>query len=152
MLRFVRKLFESKPRLKISHPVLGDLHLEQGAKGPYWMRESHEDGDLSLSVDTEGEAPPTEAQANFFRWIIADLESIYQLLAADLASRHLEMQRKPVEADWHETFHLAGISIPLHGDRQAPWDITFDCLTDSSGNLYTCFFEHGQLAHVAVDT
>ena len=152
MLRFVRKLFESKPKLKLTHPVLGELQLEQGAKGPYWLREAYVDGDLSLSVDTDGEAPPTEAQVEFFRWVYSDLEAIFQQVAPKVSLRHQDMQRKPVESDWHKTFRLVGISVPLHGDKHATWDITFECLTDNSGNLYTCHFERGMLAHVSVDT
>ena len=152
MLRFVRKLFESKPQTKITHPVLGELQLEQGAKGPYWLREAYVDGDLSLSVDTVGEAPPTEAQAEFFRWVNGNLEAIFQQVAPSLSARHQDMQRKPVDSDWHKTFRLVGISVPLEGSRLAPWDITFECVTDNSGNLYTCYFESGTLAHVSVDT
>lgn len=33
MLKFIRKLFESKPKIKLTHPILGELQLEQGAKG-----------------------------------------------------------------------------------------------------------------------
>jgi hypothetical protein len=34
MLKFVRTLFESKSRARVAHPVLGELQLQNGAKGP----------------------------------------------------------------------------------------------------------------------
>ena len=152
MLKFVRALFESKPKARIAHPVLGELELHQGAKGPYWLREAYHDGELTLCVDTIGEAPPTEAQAEFFRRTTEGLESIYQTVATELALRHEGMQRKPVATDWRQTFRLASLDVPLDGNSHLPWDITFECLTDNSGNLYTCHFENGLLAHISVDT
>ena len=152
MLRFLRKLIQSKPRPKLSHPILGELQLEQGAKGPYWLREAYHEGELTISVDTVEEAAPSQAQVEFFQWATGDLESIYLSVASELTSQHNKMQGKPVQADWRQTFRLAGLGIPHEGNKQLPWDITFECLTDGSGNLYTCYFENGTLAHVSIDT
>lgn len=152
MFKFIRRLFESKPTIKIVHSILGDLQLEQGAKGPYWLREAYHDGDLTLCVDTVGEALPSDAQVEFFRWVTGNLGTIYHSVAPNLASRHQDMQRKPVSDDWQKTFRLASFDVPLEGNRQLPWDLTFECLTDNSGNLYTCHFEDGSLVHVSVDT
>ena len=152
MLQFIRRLIESKAKITITHPILGELQLEQGAKGPYWLREAYHDRELNLSVDTVGEAAPSDAQAEFFQWVNNDLEVIYKAAASELATRHQGMQRKPVQVDWRLTFRLVGISVPLQGSKQLPWDVTFECLTDNSGNLYTCYFEKGSLAHVSVDT
>ena len=152
MLNFIRALFKTKPRVWIEHAVLGRLELQQGAKGPYWLREAYHPGELTLCVDTVDEAPPTEAQADFFRWVTEGVDRIYQLAAHELALRHEAMQRKPVSAEWRQTFRLASLDVPLEGNRQLPWEVTFECLTDNSGNLYTCHFESGSLAHVSVDT
>lgn len=152
MLKFIRGLFESKPKIKIVHPILGELQLEKGAKGPYWLREAYRDGELTLCVDTIGEVPPSDTQAEFFLWVTESLESIYRTVAPDLALRHQGMQRKPVNADWQKTFRLASFDVPLEGNKQLTWDLTFECLTDNSGNLYTCHFENGSLVHVTVDT
>jgi hypothetical protein len=152
MLQFIRGLFASRPKIKFVHPILGALQLEQGAKGPYWLREAYHDGELTLSIDTIGETTPSDSQADFVQWVNSDLEGIYQSVASELALRHQGMQRKPVQANWHQTFRLAGIGVPLDGNKQLPWDVTFECLTGSSGNLYTCHFENGSLAHVSIDT
>ncbi|HXU92986.1 MAG TPA: hypothetical protein VFP33_04955 [Gallionella sp.] len=152
MLKFIRGLFESKPKIKIAHPILGELQLEQGAKSPYWLREAYHDGELTFCVDTVGEDLPSDAQAKFFLWVTESLESIYQEVASDLAVQHQGMQRKPVNANWRQTFRLASFDVPLEGDKRLPWELTFECLTDNSGNLYTCHFENGSLAHVSVDT
>jgi hypothetical protein len=152
MLKFIRGLFESKPKIKIVHSILGELQLEKGVKGPYWLGEAYRDGELTLCVDTIDEVPPSDAQAEFFLWVTENLESIYRTVAPDLASRHQEMQRKPVNADWQKTFRLASFDIPLEGNKQFPWELTFECVTDNSGNLYTCHFENGLLVYVTVDT
>ena len=152
MLQLIRGLFTSKPKIKLAHPILGDLQLEHGAKGPYWLREAYHDGELTLCIDTVGEAAPSASQTEFFQWVNRDLEAIYQAVAAELALQHQGMQRRPVQANWHQTFRLVGLDIPLEGNKQLPWDLTFECLTEMSGNLYTCHFENGSLAHVSVDT
>ena len=152
MLQFLHDLLVAKPKIKFKHPVLGELQLEQGARGPYWLREAHGDDELVVSVHTIGEALPTDAQAEFFQWVNNDLEAIYQSVAPELASRHQGMQGQPVQPRWHRTFRLAGVGIPLDGNRQFPWDLTFECLTGNSGHLYTCYFENGALVRVSVDT
>jgi hypothetical protein len=152
VLKFFRRLLEAKPKTKIVHPILGELELERGAKGPYWLREAYHDEELTLCVDTVGDLPPSEAQAEFFLWVTESLESIYLAVAPDLAVRHQGMQRKPVDADGRRTFRLASLDVPLEGNKRLAWEITFECLTDNSGNLYTCHFEGGSLAHVSVDT
>ncbi|MBY6213262.1 hypothetical protein KUV95_17070 [Microbulbifer agarilyticus] len=152
MLKFFRRIFEPKQRLELEHPILGKLQLEKGAAGPYWLREAYSDGELTICVDTIGEALPSESQVQFFQWVIGSIESIYQSVASELEVLHLNMQSKLVNPEWSRSFRLASFDVPLEGNRNLSWEITFECLTDNSGNLYTCHFENGALAHISVDT
>jgi hypothetical protein len=152
MLSKLRDLFKAKPKIKIEHPILGELHLEQGKNGPYWLREAYEDDQITLSIDTVDVAPPSDEQAEFFVWVTKNLASIYDTVSSEMETQHLGMHRKPVDADWRKTFQLAGFDVPLQGNRCLPWELTFECLTDDSGFLYTCHFENASLAHVSIDT
>ena len=58
------------------------------------------------------------------------------------------MQRKPVDAGLAQDLSLGGNQRPLRREQTSPWDITFECLTDNSGSLYTCYFRR-ELANVS---
>jgi len=152
MFHPLRKLIRPKPKVKFLHPVFGELLLEQGAKGPYWLHEALSDGDLAISIDTTGDEAPTGSQVSFYRQIIGDQDAAYRLVQAALASEHEKLQGRSAAIVWKETFRLAGIGVPLNGAMSNRWDMTFECLTDNCGFLYTCYFESGVLARIGVDT
>lgn len=134
------------------HPVFGDLLLEHGKKGPYWLNEACSDGDLTIAIDTVGQAEPSEAQVGFFRRVVGSPEDTFRRASVALARRHEEMHGKPVSSEWQQTFRLASIGVPLDGNALLPWEVTFECLTDNTGFLYTCHYENDQLVHVSLDT
>lgn len=152
MLQILRQLFSPQPRLKIQHEVFGLLLLEKGKAGPYWLREAYEDGEVTIAIDTVGNAEPTESQVNFYRDVVGALDATYARVSVELALEHQKMHRKSVSADWRQTFRLAGIDIPMDGNKSLPWEITFECLTERTGFLYTCHFENDKLVHVSIDT
>ncbi|AQQ66415.1 hypothetical protein Mag101_01200 [Microbulbifer agarilyticus] len=152
MFELLRNIFKPKKRRTIEHPVLGELQLEQGSKGTFWLREAYFDGELTICVDTVGEALPSDAQVKFYQWVMSSIESIYKTVAVELESLHHNMQSKAVDAEWKKSFRLAGFDVPLEGNRNLSWELTFECLTDNSGHLYTCHFENGTLADVSIDT
>lgn len=152
MLQILRQIFSPKPRLKIEHEIFGLLSLKKGKAGPYWLHEDDSDDDFAISIDTVGGAEPTESQVNFYRDVVFDIDATYDRVSKYLALEHQKMHRKPVAADWRQTFQIGGIHIPLDGNRLLPWEITFECLTDRTGFLYTCHFEIDEIVHVSIDT
>ena len=152
MLKVFRGLFKSKPRIRIDHPILGELQLEQGQSGPYWLREAFQDGDIAVSIDTVDEAPPSGEQVDFCSWVTENLASIYDTVSSEMVIQHLGMHRRPVDADWRKTFRIASFDVPIQGNKDLAWELTFECLTDGSGFLYTCHFKNASLVRISIDT
>lgn len=152
MLRFLCQFLPQRRKLTIQHDVLGVLWLEKGKAGPYWLHEANAGGEWAISIDTIGDAIPTESQVNFYRDVVVDIDATYDRVSKYLALEHQKMHRKPVAADWRQTFRLGGIHVPLDGNRLLPWEITFECLTDRTGFLYSCHFENDKLVHLSIDT
>jgi len=152
MFQPLRKLIRPTPRARLLHPVFGELLLEHGAYGPYWLHEALSDSDLAISIDTTGNEAPTDNQVTFYRQIVGDENAAYRLVEAALASEHEKIQGKNVAIDWKMAFRLVGIGVPLDGAMSNRWNVTFECLTDSCRFLYTCYFESGVLARIGVDT
>ena len=152
MLSHIRSLLSHKPKRTIAQSVFGEIQLEQGAKGPYWVNEAFGPSGIVVLIDTANGEPPSQAQAERFESILSSIGEIYASVSKELSVRHEQMRRKPVRDNWNETFALASVDIPLNGDVSLPWEITFECLTDKSGDLYTCHYENGAMVHVSVDT
>jgi hypothetical protein len=89
---------------------------------------------------------------NFFQELVGDEQSTYGRVRVRLCFEHERMHGESVRPDWRQTFRLAGIGVPLNGRELNPWDITYECLTDRTGYLYTCHFEDGVLRDVSIDT
>ncbi|AOW13128.1 hypothetical protein LPB72_07410 [Hydrogenophaga crassostreae] len=147
-----RGLLKSELRIGIDHPILGELQLEQGKNGSYWLSEAFQDDDITVSIDTVDVAPPSDEQVEFRVWVTENLASIYDSVSSEMDIQHLGMHRKPVEADWRKTFRFAGFDVPIQGKIGLPWELAFECLTDDSGFIYTCHFENTSLVHTSFDT
>lgn len=146
-------LFGSSPPVTLAHPVFGALTLDRGAGVPCWVHEVYEGEEgLAISIDTRNSEEPTQGQVEFFERITSDLDRAVQPLLPQLAVSHEEMHGKALPSDWRLAFKLAGMRVPLDGDANFDWDIAFECLTDNSRFLYTCYFEEGRLVHVSIDT
>jgi hypothetical protein len=152
VLRSLRQFLSPKQKQTIQHDVFGVLLLKKGKAGPYWLHEAYADDELAISIDAIGDAIPTEPQVKFYRDVVDDVDATYTRVSKYLARDHQKMHRKPVAADWRQTFRLGGIHIPQDGNRLLPWEITFECLTDRTGFLYTCHFENDVVVHVSIDT
>lgn len=140
------------PGPTIEHPTFGKLVLCQGAKGPYWLHESYTDDEVCISVDTCGVQPPTQQQEAFFSAIINDLDGAFAKMNALVAPEYENFLGRPLPSQWREAFRLASVGVPLDGDGNRDWDITFECITENKGFLFTCYFEYGAPTGLTVDT
>lgn len=139
--------------IRLDHPIFGIITLEKrGKKGFYWMHNAYEDDDISISIDSLDATPPTELQAEFFRKITLDPDMAFSRTAELIVPRHEQFFRRPFPAQWRSALRLCGAGIPLHGVETQPWDISFECLTDNSGHIFTCYFVNGCPSHVSLDT
>jgi hypothetical protein len=134
------------------HPVFGLITLEKGRHGPYWMHDAYRDDELSISIDTLDEVPPVEEQVEFYGRITHDSDRAFELAAPLVVSRYEHFFRHPFPEQWRSALRLCGVGVPLHGDETNPWDISFECLTDNTGHIFTCYFVNGCPSHVSLDT
>ncbi|HEY0725940.1 MAG TPA: hypothetical protein VGD41_18490 [Pyrinomonadaceae bacterium] len=144
--------FLKRKPISIEHPVFGLLTLAKGKNGPYWMHDAYAGDELAISIETVGDAPPTEQQTAFFRTIVSDPTATFQRAAGLLTPRYEQFFNRPLPEDWNAAFKLGGVGVPLGGVESNPWDVAFECLTNNSGFLFTCYFVDGRPGHVSVDT
>lgn len=152
MLKFLKRLFSGPPIPSLDHPVFGRLALDGGERGPYWMHDSYSDDDLSISIETVGEEPPSEAQIRFFKAVTGNWDAMFERVSADVVAKYQGYVRKPFPQHWRSALRPGGIGVPLAGDENNPWDVAFVCETDNLGFVFTCWFEGGKLNGVTVDT
>jgi hypothetical protein len=115
------------------------------------MHDAYEADELVVSIDTVGHARPTEAQAVFFNKIIDDPDGAFGRAAELLVPCYEEFTGRPFPRSWRHALKLCGVGVPLHGQDMHPWDMSFECLTDDSGHIFTCHFVDGRPARVSLD-
>lgn len=149
-MSFLKRLFGPKP--SIDHPVFGKLTLLRGKKAPFWMHDSYTDEDPAISIETVNEDPPSEEQVLFYQRITGDLDATFALVASDIVPMFEKWMKRPFPSNWRAAFHFAGVGIPLRGNPNNPWDLTFELHLENKGFLFNCYFENGRVVHVGVDT
>jgi hypothetical protein len=149
-MRFLRRLFGGRP--KLTHPVFGPvLFFDFGAKGSYWEAEREVEG-RTIAVIIEGdETGPTDDQVAFYRTAIGDLDALFQRVAGIIGPEYASWVGAPLPERWRDAFAFAGITIPRGGEDTGPWDVSFDCLADRAGHMFTVAFERGQPTTVTID-
>src|SRR5690606_34078873 len=141
IIKFFKRWVTGAPPVRFEHPVLGTGVLIDS----YWEMETSVQGkSFSLRVETEGSERPTAAQVNFFVRFSNDPELAFRLARTRLIPRYEQWIDAPFPESWNMAFEFVGMTVPLLGSEQYPWDLQFDCLTDSSGHLFTCYFENGE--------
>lgn len=144
-------LFRKLPR-RIEHPIFGEALLMVGKHGSYWEAEPEVGGKpFTVAIDVIEEQEPTEAQANFFRRFADNPDLAFQMASALLVPEYEKWVREPFPEDWHEGFAFTSMSVPLRGDDESPWDLSFECLKARGGHLFTCTFENGKPKELQVD-
>ena len=152
MLSRLRDLFRGAKAPTLSHPVFGEISLHRGKKGPYWMHEAYERGDLTISIESRTGEPPSEAQVHFYVALTTDWNATYERVSSLLVPRYEQFLRKPFPTEWQSALIPAGVGVPIDGSNDNPWDVTFECITDDLGYLLTCYFEGGSPSGVTLDT
>jgi hypothetical protein len=138
--------------ISLEHPTFGLITLEKGKKGSYWIHDAYEDDELSVSIDTLDDTPPTEPQAEFFSKITLDPDRAFSQAAELIIPRYEQFFGRAFPGQWRSALKLCGVGVPLHGAETHPWDISFECLTDNTGHIFTCYFVNGRPSHVSLDT
>ena len=134
------------------HLVFGKMLLFQAKKGAYWEAEPMLAGEpFSVAIETTGDAPPSDAQVHFYELLTSDPDATFARAKSLLVPEYEEWMKAPFPANWRTAFKFVGMSVPMDGDESNAWDLSFDCLTDKSGHMFTCYFEEGQAKYVTID-
>lgn len=154
MLERFKRLVGIKPRKEISHPTFGKLlFFELKAPGTsYWEGEVHVEGHpepVSLAI-VAGESGPTASQEEFFRLIASDFSSVVFRCSPILKADYEQWCNKPYPTEFLQEFKWVGLTIPRDGNDSNPWDISFDCASDTD-HQFTVYFENGKAATGSVD-
>jgi len=136
----------------IDHPVFGNLIFNQGAKGPYWIHETYDDDELCIAIDTIDVSPPSKEQENFYLEVKGSIDRYFDLCRPIIVPEYKRWFDKEFPSSWSKAFKLASLNIPLNGERKRDWEITFECITESTGFLFTCYFVKGEPSGITVDT
>jgi len=151
-MSFLSRLFFGNPPRRIEHPVFGEALLMSTKHGSYWEAETDVSGKpFTVAIETTGEQEPTQAQAEFFKKFTSDRNLAFNRASELLVPEYVKWAREPFPTDWRDGFVFTGMSVPLDGDDRNPWDLSFECLKDRDGHLFTCTFENGRPRELQVD-
>jgi hypothetical protein len=146
-----RMLFGASP-IRIEHPVFGKALLIRTKAGAYWEGEAIvEKKAVSVSVETKASEPPSMQQAEFFQRIARTSDDVFEFARPLLVKEYETWMREPFPSNWRDAFEFVGLTVPIDGDERQPWDISFDCVTDHRGHMFTCYVEEGRPSYVTID-
>ena len=90
-------------------------------------------------------------QVEFFQRFAHALDDAFEFARPLLVRANETWMREPVPANWREALECVGLTVPIDGDERQPWDISFDCLKDRDGHMFTCHIEDGRPSYVTID-
>jgi hypothetical protein len=119
--------------------------------GDYWEGELEVEG-LPEPVGVVVPAPatgPVEAQAEFCRAVLADLDGLFERCRSILAGPHEEWTGAPLPDACGDALVLVGLDLPAHGDATEPWAATH--FVEAANHYFTVSFDGGEARHVTVE-
>ena len=137
-----------------SHPYFRNL-VYFGSKTPdrsYWEAEVPVPGTgESVGATMHGtDQGPTDQEAAFCRWIVNDLDSVFEVCRTLIAPEYLKWANSGLPEDWRSEFKFEGFQVPANGDKFHDWDVTY--FVPHTGHWFTISFERGAPARVSVDS
>jgi hypothetical protein len=151
-MSFLRRLFSGRESKELQHPVFGKLLLIPARNGSYWEGEPVlEGGSIGLAIETIDSDSPSDAQVQFFQSTVTDLDATFNLAAPILVVEYEKWVRAKFPDQWRNAFRFSGMAVPLGGLPTNPWELSYECLTENSGKLFTCYFQEGKPTHVSID-
>jgi hypothetical protein len=135
----------------IHHPFFGRLMFtkSKSSQSCYWGGVKHTDNQTSpitIRVYADEQGPSIE-QIEFFKQTVNSLDLLVRNFS-DLVKPHFEIWcNKNYSEDFLNEFECTGMHIPVKGNREDNWEVTFTKISDKNF-VFTIFFEKG----VAVNT
>jgi hypothetical protein len=152
-MRFLRWLFDTESGSRIEHPVLGEAVYFKAKLGSYWEIETEVAGrPFTLIVDSEDRAEPTEAQVAFFQRYAAEPGLAFTTVASMLVPEYERWTNHPFPSEWQRELFFVGMSVPLNGDEQSKYELSFEGPRSSGSAHFACTVERGIATIVEVST
>jgi hypothetical protein len=140
--------------VKASHPYFGDIVLFafKDTDRSYWEAELECEGNpIGVGINAPDRGEPSESQIQFARRIIAEPDAAFGWAEPLLALEFERWHKKPLPPEWREALKFVGFTVPTDGNEQNEWDLSYESLSDSSGHMFTCYFNGGKPVSVTVD-
>jgi hypothetical protein len=151
-MNLIKRFFGAVQPQQFHHPVFGKLLLMNTKKGSYWEAETNVNGEtISVSIEAMNDALPSEEQTHFYNELVGDIDKVFAKAAPLLVPEYEKWTSSAFPDNWRDAFKFVGVSVPLAGLGTNPWQLSYDCLTDKAGHMFTCYFENGNPTYVSID-
>lgn len=146
-------LLDTESGHRIEHPVLGEAVYFKAKLGSYWEVET-EVGDVpfTLIVDAESRVEPSEAQVAFFQRYASEPDLAFAKAAPLLAPEFERWVKRPLPSEWQRELSFVGMSVPMNGDEQLKYELSFEGPRGTGTAHFVCTLEHGVPTKVEVST
>lgn len=136
------------------HPLFGNMMAEVcGDEDDFWQSEivfKPLNCDIYVNV-LAGSEGPSDAQSEFYEHFVQNYQLDFELVAPALIKEYEEWFQKKLEGTFSDNFEFSGLLIPKNGDRSNPWDLSFDCLADKFGHMFTAEIKDDVVLNVRTD-
>jgi len=138
----------------INHAVFGRIWAGQRPKTDAWHWQMldpihHPRGEVTATWRA-GREGPSQAQIAFWQWLCSHIDEVVEqsreLLAIDVA----EWTEKPVPADIWQELTWKSADLPIDGDRNSDWEVSFATPT-CPDVLLAVVHEQGRPLYIRVD-
>ena len=136
------------------HALFGNMMSEVcGSEDDFWQSEIiFEPLNCEICVNViAGSEGPNESQSNFFKLFIQNYKTDFDFVAPFLTKEYEDWFQEKLEGDFLKNFTFVGITVPKNGDKTGFWELSFDCLADDNGHMFTAEIENGVVTNVRAD-
>lgn len=136
------------------HPYFGEilLFVFRDSDKSYWEAELEFEGEkVGVGIDAPEKSEPTQSQVNFAKNILDHPDLAFAKAKAILIPEYESWHKERFPDEWRAVFKLAGFTIPVGGDENQAWELSYDSLKDPNRHQFTCYFEGGKPSHASVD-
>jgi hypothetical protein len=151
-MNILRWIFSSEAPRQIQHPVFGQAIFFRSKGGGYWEADiARGDEQFTVIFEAPDESAPTDRQVSFFQQFFENHALAFDAAAPLLVPEYEKWCRRAFPASWRDAFKFVGMTVPADGNPESPWDLSFDCLHDTAGHQFTCYFENSKPTSVSID-
>ncbi len=151
----LKELFKKKAiEPDLVHPLFGNMISEVcGNEDDFWQTElKFEPTNSEICINVlAGSEGPSDSQQEFFELFIKNYQRDFDFVAPALIKEYEDWFQKGLDGEFLSNFTFVGLTIPRNGDRTTPWELSFDCLEDKHGHMFTAEIVNGVVTNVRAD-